>query len=127
MRKPRNSKPSSCRSEAAAWNCQNGEQPVRPQRQGRVPGGRAAADARGPGRAPGGGRGDHGPGGGRAAAFSVPWQAALLLGWSAAALVYVVWVLRSIAGQDTEATALVRSEEHTSELQSHSFISYAVF
>lgn len=48
---------------------------------------------------------------GGAAAFTVPWQAALLLGWSAAALVYVVWVLRSIAGKDIGATARIATRQ----------------
>src|ERR1051326_1837589 len=35
--------------------------------------------------------------------------------------------VKSDPGSHAPAVAVVRSEEHTSELQSHSFISYAVF
>jgi len=40
-----------------------------------------------------------------------PWQAAVLLGWSAAALVYVVWVLQSISGKGAEETARIATRE----------------
>lgn len=48
---------------------------------------------------------------GAALAWLVPWQAAVLMGWSVAAGVYVVWVLTSIAGKDTEATARIATRE----------------
>ena len=48
---------------------------------------------------------------GAAVARLVPWQAAVLGGWSVAALVYVVWVLCAIAGKDTAATARIATRE----------------
>jgi len=48
---------------------------------------------------------------GGALAWLAPWQAAVLTGWSAAATVYVVWVLTSIAGKDTDATARIATRE----------------
>jgi uncharacterized membrane protein len=44
----------------------------------------------------------------------VPWQAAVLGGWSVAALVYVVWVLCAITGKDTAATARIATREDAS-------------
>jgi uncharacterized membrane protein len=41
----------------------------------------------------------------------VPWQAAVLLGWSAAAAVYVVWVLSSISGKGPAETARTATRE----------------
>jgi uncharacterized membrane protein len=51
---------------------------------------------------------------GAALAWLVPWQAAVLMGWSVAAAVYVVWVLTSIAGKDSEATARIATREDAS-------------
>jgi uncharacterized membrane protein len=51
---------------------------------------------------------------GAALAWLVPWQAAVLLGWSVAAGVYVVWVLCSISGKDSEATARIATREDSS-------------
>jgi uncharacterized membrane protein len=48
---------------------------------------------------------------GAAVARLVPWQAAVLGGWSVAALVYVVWVLCAITGKDTAATARIATRE----------------
>jgi uncharacterized membrane protein len=48
---------------------------------------------------------------GAAVAGLVPWQAAVLGGWSVAALVYLVWVLCAIAGKDTAATARIATRE----------------
>jgi uncharacterized membrane protein len=48
---------------------------------------------------------------GAALAWLVPWQAAVLMGWTVSAAVYVVWVLTSIAGKDTEATARIATRE----------------
>jgi len=51
--------------------------------------------------------------GGVSARF-VPWQAAVLLGWSVAAFVYVAWVLTSIAGKGPEETARIATREDSS-------------
>jgi uncharacterized membrane protein len=49
--------------------------------------------------------------GGSVVAFVVPWQGAVLLGWSTAALVYVIWVLTSIWGKSAPATARIATRE----------------
>ena len=48
---------------------------------------------------------------GTVASRLLPWQAAVLLGWSAASLVYVVWVMRSISGKGAEETARTATRE----------------
>jgi uncharacterized membrane protein len=51
---------------------------------------------------------------GAAVARLVPWEVAVLGGWSVAAVVYVVWVLFAIAGKDTAATARIATREDAS-------------
>jgi uncharacterized membrane protein len=48
---------------------------------------------------------------GAVASRRLPWQGAVLLGWSASSLVYVVWVMRSISGKDAEETARTATRE----------------
>ena len=48
---------------------------------------------------------------GAVASRLLPWQGAILLGWSAASLVYVVWVMRSISGKGAEETARTATRE----------------
>jgi uncharacterized membrane protein len=51
---------------------------------------------------------------GAASARLMPWQAAVLVGWSVAALAYVVWVLTSISHKDAAATARIATREDNS-------------
>jgi uncharacterized membrane protein len=44
----------------------------------------------------------------------LPWQAAILLGWDTAALVFAVWVLLSIFRKDAGDTAMHATEEDSS-------------
>lgn len=51
---------------------------------------------------------------GAVAARLAPWQAAVLLGWCAAAAVFVAWALGGIAGKDAAATAALATAEDSS-------------